>query len=75
VTDDDGDSPRYNRRQGQSPHHADGEGFGLRSVRERLAGYFGPDAHLDLTREDSTTVARLELPIVEQTSPILGAAR
>jgi signal transduction histidine kinase len=55
--------------------HADGEGFGIRSVRERLAGYFGPDAHLELTREDSTTVARLELPIVQQTSPILGAAR
>jgi signal transduction histidine kinase len=83
-----GDSPRDNGRQGLSPlqpqtgtvpqaplHPAEGEGFGLRSVRERLAGYFGTDASLDLAREDGWTVARLDLPIVHHTSPMLGAAR
>jgi signal transduction histidine kinase len=60
-----------------SPHHpsADGESFGLRSVRERLDGYFGADAALELVRERETTVARIRLPFVEQTSPVVGAAR
>jgi hypothetical protein len=51
----------------------DGEGFGLRSVRERLAGYFGSEARLDLLRDGETTLARLELPLVHRTSPVLGA--
>jgi signal transduction histidine kinase len=60
-----------------SPQHppADGESFGLRSVRERLEGYFGADARLDLSRDGDMTVARIELPYVEQTSPVAGAAR
>ncbi len=60
-----------------SPHHpsAEGESFGLRSVRERLSGYFGADATLDLVREHETTVARIHLPFVEQTSPVVGALR
>ena len=54
---------------------AEGESFGLRSVRERLSGYFGADATLDLVREHETTVARIHLPFVEQTSPVVGALR
>jgi LytS/YehU family sensor histidine kinase len=42
-----------------------GEGFGLRSVRDRLRGHFGDDARLDLKRDGDVTVARLELPFVE----------
>jgi signal transduction histidine kinase len=42
-----------------------GEGFGLRSVRDRLRGHFGDDARLDLRRDADVTVARLELPFVE----------
>jgi signal transduction histidine kinase len=42
-----------------------GEGFGLRSVRDRLRGHFGDDARLDLRRDGDVTVARLELPFVE----------
>ena len=60
-----------------SPQHppAEGESFGLRSVRERLNGYFAADARLDLVREGETTVARIDMPYVEQTSPVVGAAR
>jgi sensor histidine kinase YesM len=60
-----------------SPQHppADGESFGLRSVRERLDAYFGADASLALIREGETTVARIEMPFVEQTNPVVGAAR
>jgi LytS/YehU family sensor histidine kinase len=87
VTTGDVESPRDKRRPGWSPlrpdtgtvptappQTPDGEGFGLRSVRERLAGYFGGEARLDLMREGETTVARIELPLVHQTSPMLGAA-
>jgi signal transduction histidine kinase len=42
-----------------------GESFGLRSVRDRLHGHFGENAELDLRREGESTVARIELPLVE----------
>jgi signal transduction histidine kinase len=44
----------------------EGTGFGLRSVRERLAGHFGTRAELSLTRDaaGTTTIARLVMPIV-----------
>jgi two-component system LytT family sensor kinase len=44
----------------------EGEGFGLRSVRERLRGHFGDRASLSLTRDDAAgmTVARIEMPVV-----------
>jgi LytS/YehU family sensor histidine kinase len=43
----------------------EGEGFGLRSVRERLAGHFGERASLTLTRDEAsgTTVARITMPM------------
>jgi sensor histidine kinase YesM len=49
-----------------------GEGFGLRSVRDRLQGHFGADASLDLRREGDTTVAHVELPLLEDFSPVAG---
>ena len=51
-------------RSGQAP---DGEGFGLRSVRERLGGHFGERASFGLTRDESTgmTVARISMPNVK----------
>jgi len=44
----------------------EGEGFGLRSVRERLAGHFGSRARLDLVRDDAAgvTIARITMPMV-----------
>jgi two-component system LytT family sensor kinase len=44
----------------------DGTGFGLRSVRERLAGHFGDRAQLSLSRNaaDTMTVARIVMPVV-----------
>jgi signal transduction histidine kinase len=44
----------------------EGTGFGLRSVRERLAGHFGARAQLSLTRDaaGTTTIARIVMPIV-----------
>jgi two-component system LytT family sensor kinase len=44
----------------------DGTGFGLRSVRERLAGHFGDRAALSLTRDatGTTTIARIVMPVV-----------
>ena len=50
--------------KGQQPR--DGEGFGLRSIRERLRGYFGERASLSLTRDDQAgvTVARVVMPVV-----------
>lgn len=48
-----------------SPPAPDGEGFGLRSVRQRLQAHFGADATLALVREGMTTVARLQLPLVK----------
>jgi sensor histidine kinase YesM len=44
----------------------EGEGFGLRSVRERLQGHFGDRASLSLTRDEAAgmTVARIVMPLV-----------
>ncbi len=44
----------------------DGEGFGLRSVRERLAGHFGSRARLELVRDEAAgvTIARITMPMV-----------
>jgi signal transduction histidine kinase len=44
----------------------EGEGFGLRSVRERLAGHFGTRAQLELVRDDAAgvTIARIVMPVV-----------
>jgi signal transduction histidine kinase len=44
----------------------DGEGFGLRSVRERLKGHFKDRATFGLTRDESAgiTVARIAMPHV-----------
>jgi signal transduction histidine kinase len=44
----------------------EGEGFGLRSVRERLRGHFGDRASLSLTRDDAAgvTIARIVMPVV-----------
>jgi hypothetical protein len=44
----------------------DGEGFGLRSVRERLKGHFGDRASFTLTRDEAAgvTVARIAMPNV-----------
>jgi hypothetical protein len=43
-----------------------GEGFGLRSVRDRLHGHFGARASLALTREanGAVTAARIEMPLI-----------
>lgn len=51
-------------RSGQAPR--DGEGFGLRSVRERLKGHFGERATFGLTRDNQSeiTVARIAMPHV-----------
>jgi signal transduction histidine kinase len=57
------------------PPSTSGESFGLRSVRDRLEGYFGADASLELTRDGGTTVARIELPIIEELTPVAGANR
>ncbi len=48
----------------------DGEGFGLRSVRERLAGHFGDRATLTLTRDAAAgiTIARMTLPLARVTA-------
>jgi signal transduction histidine kinase len=57
---DNGPGPRS-----QSPARRDGEGFGLRSVRDRLAGLFGERASLTLTRDDQAgvTIARIIMPL------------
>jgi signal transduction histidine kinase len=49
-----------------------GEGFGLRSVRDRLHGHFGAQASLELGRERHQTVARIRMPLIEHPTP--GAA-
>jgi two-component system LytT family sensor kinase len=43
-----------------------GEGFGLRSVRERLRGHFGDGASFALTRDETAgvTIARITMPHV-----------
>ena len=52
-----------------------GESFGLRSVRDRLRGHFGGNATLDLRRDDSVTVARIDMPAIEDLSLAAGAGR
>lgn len=42
--------------------------FGLRSLQERLAGYFGHRASLTWRREEGRTHVRLTLPLVERES-------
>jgi two-component system LytT family sensor kinase len=54
---------------------AAGEGFGLRSVRDRLRGHFGARGSIDLSREGDTTIARIQMPLVEQTAPVGSLAR
>jgi LytS/YehU family sensor histidine kinase len=46
-------------------------GFGLRSVRERLAGHFGDRATLSLERDESNavTIARIVMPTVRVVAP------
>lgn len=46
--------------------HADGEGFGLHSVRERLKGHFGERASFKLMRDEEAgvTIARIVMPHV-----------
>jgi LytS/YehU family sensor histidine kinase len=46
-------------------------GFGLRSVRERLAGHFGDRARLSLERDRSNTVtiARIVMPVARVAAP------
>ncbi len=50
--------------------HRDGEGFGLRSVRERLKGHFGDGATFALTRDEAAgvTIARITMPHVRMTA-------
>ncbi len=59
---------------GPGPDHAArtetaGEGFGLRSVRDRLHGHFGANASLTLTRDPDRgiTLARIEMPLIRDT--------
>jgi two-component system LytT family sensor kinase len=56
------DSDNAVARSGQAA--ADGEGFGLHSVRERLKGHFGDRASFRLTRDETAgvTVARISMP-------------
>lgn len=58
-------SSRADRRTAGYGRRRDGEGFGLRSVRERLAGHFGDRASLTLTRDEEAgmTVARITMPV------------
>jgi two-component system, LytTR family, sensor kinase len=46
------------------PGNAEGEGFGLRSVRERLKGHFGERATFSLARDEAQgmTIARIVMP-------------
>jgi len=43
-----------------------GTGFGLKSVQERLRGYFGPNAQFRIQRDDEHSLTRvsLEIPFV-----------
>jgi signal transduction histidine kinase len=51
-----------------------GESFGLRNVQDRLQGHFGTHASLSLGRDAEWTVARIEMPLIEDLSPA-GASR
>ncbi len=61
---DTGPGPDAERSRMRRP---DGESFGLRSVRDRLAGHFGDRASMTLVRdaEAGVTVARIEMPMAE----------
>ena len=65
---DRGRGTRQRSGPGNAPRRLprEGTGFGLRSVRERLAGHFGARAELSLTRDaaTATTIARIVMPIV-----------
>ena len=50
---------------GPPPAPEDDEGIGLGNTRARLDQLFGDQAELTLTRRDSSTVARIRLPISE----------
>lgn len=43
---------------------SDADGFGLRYVRERLAHFYGEDAHLELIADGLDVVASLDLPLI-----------
>ena len=51
-----------------------GESFGLRSVRDRLQGHFDGNATLSLEREGEMTIARIQMPLVEDLSVVTGTA-
>ncbi|MDP1572579.1 MAG: histidine kinase [Vicinamibacterales bacterium] len=55
----------------------DGERFGLRSIRDRLAGHFGDAATLTLTRDggSATTVACVEMPAAAPAAASAAGAR
>ena len=63
VVRDNGAGPDANGRRQDVPSPA-GEGYGLRNIRERLAGHFGDRASFSLTRDPATgtTVAAIDLP-------------
>jgi sensor histidine kinase YesM len=52
-----------------------GESFGLRSVRDRLHGHFGVNATLELRRDHEVTIARIDMPLIEDLSLAAGGAR
>ncbi len=52
-----------------------GESFGLRNVRDRLQGHFGTQASLELVREHNQTVARIQMPFIEQPVAAVGGSR
>jgi signal transduction histidine kinase len=51
-----------------------GASFGLRSVRDRLHGYFGSEGWLELVREHDATVARIHMPLVTDSSELAAVA-
>ena len=48
-----------------------GTGFGLKSVQERLRGYFGSEAHFSARRDNqnSLTLVSLEIPLAKASAP------
>ena len=52
----------------QMNRRSSGEGFGLRSIRDRLRGHFGDRASLSLTRDEArgVTIARVEMPLAHE---------
>ena len=58
--------PGFPQATGRGSHGFTG-GFGLRNIRERLAGHFGGEARLEIGRDDGQgmTVVRLEMPEVK----------